>query len=151
MAAPVNRSRFLLFSIVPVVALLVAFTASRSVEFNPPITPQEQALAAVAAEPLRIDLRHAPEVHGLASPFRTPSGDKAGYPETPLAEMAPGNAQTRSLTFILMNAERKIAIINGQVVREGDRFEGSRIARIEKTRVLVKGKGGQEWLVLQGH
>lgn len=151
MAAPVNRSRFLLFSAVPVIALLVAFAASRSVHFNPPITPQEQALSAVAAEPLRIDLRKAPEVHGLASPFRTSSGDKAGYPETPLAEMAPGNAQTRSLTFILMNAERKIAIINGQVVREGDRFEGSRIARIEKTRVLVKGKGGQEWLVLQGH
>lgn len=151
MAAPVNRSRFLLFSVVPVIALLIAFAASRSIHFNPPITPQEQALAAVAAEPLRIDLRPAQEVHGLASPFRTSSGDKAGYPETPLAEMAPGNTQARSLTFILMNAERKIAIINGQIVREGDRFEGSRIARIEKTRVLVKGKGGQEWLVLQGH
>jgi len=151
MTTPVKRSRFLLFSAVPVIGLLVAFAASRSVQFNPPVTSQEQALAAVAAEPLRIDLRHAPEVHGLASPFRTSSGDKAGYPETPLAEMTPGNLPPRSLTFILMNAERKIAIINGQVVREGDRFEGSRIVRIEKTRVLVKGKGGQEWLALQGH
>lgn len=151
MATGNNRSRFLLFCTIPAVTLLVAFAASRSVRFDPPITPQEQALSAVQVEPLSLDLRTVPEVHGIASPFRTSSGDKAGYPETPLAEMAPGNAQTRSLTFILMNAERKIAIINGQVVREGDRFEGSRIARIEKTRVLVKGKGGQEWLVLQGH
>ncbi len=115
--------------------LLVAFAASRSVRFDPPITPQKRHCLQFQVEPLSLDLRTVPEVHGIASPFRTSSGDKAGYPETPLAEMAPGNAQQEVLLHShecrTQNSHHKRT---GRA--EGDRFEGSRIARIEKTRVL---------------
>jgi hypothetical protein len=39
-----------------------------------------------------------------------------------------------------------LAIIDGKLVHEGDVIDNRKIARIEKDKVLLKGKEGEKWL-----
>ena len=42
-----------------------------------------------------------------------------------------------------------MAIIDGKVVREGERFNKATVARIEKGRILLKEGKGEQWLKLK--
>ena len=49
-------------------------------------------------------------------------------------------------TFILVQEGKKMAVVDNQFVKEGDAVNGKKIARIDKDRVLLRGKGGEGWL-----
>jgi len=51
--------------------------------------------------------------------------------------------------MILVNRNKKIAIIDGRLVKEGDVIDQNRIARIEKDKVLLKNNEGEKWLKLE--
>lgn len=54
----------------------------------------------------------------------------------------------KSLSLIVISGERKMAIINGNPLKEGDIVDGMKIARIEPGRVLLKNKSSR-WLYLE--
>lgn len=54
----------------------------------------------------------------------------------------------KSLSLIVITGKRKIAIVKGVLVQEGDVIKGTRIDRIEPGRVLVKNKTSK-WLYLE--
>jgi len=53
-----------------------------------------------------------------------------------------------NLSLIVISGKRKMAIIRGTLVREGDIIEGMKIAKIEGERVLLKNKT-ERWLYLE--
>ena len=73
------------------------------------------------------------EAHALQDPTR-PNGFRA-----PQAE--PAQQRSFDLASIIIGADRKIAVINGQVRREGQTFEGVRLRRIYPDRVELVDQG----------
>ena len=48
------------------------------------------------------------------------------------------------LTAVVVGSERRIAVINGELRREGDRFDGITIVRIERGAVHLQ-RAGENW------
>jgi hypothetical protein len=80
------------------------------------------------------------------------------YPPLPLEALAPRPLDgtklpppgpAHRLSLVLLDEGRKMAIINGRVLREGDRLETYQVARIEKNRVKLKGGRGELWINLE--
>lgn len=83
-------------------------------------------------------------VAALRNPMESSSSERKSYPPVKLGDIAPVDQQRVSL--VLIRGEKKIAILDNLVVREGDSINEGRIARIEKSGVLVKNKEGERWL-----
>lgn len=54
----------------------------------------------------------------------------------------------KGLSLIVISGEKKMAVINGSLRKEGDFVDGMKVARIEPGKVLLKDKGSQ-WLYLK--
>ena len=52
------------------------------------------------------------------------------------------------LSLIVISGKKKMAIMNGKLVKEGDSINGMKIARIEKEKILLKNKTSQ-WIYLK--
>jgi len=59
-------------------------------------------------------------------------------PTDPALYFSNGNAGGWALQSILSSNERRIAIINGQRVKEGDRIGSARVARIQDSQVVLE-------------
>ncbi|PVY70310.1 MSHA biogenesis protein MshK [Tamilnaduibacter salinus] len=75
-------------------------------------------------------------------------------PTRPAGTSAPVDAKpTRtslSLTSIIQAGERRRAVINGQVVREGDPVAGTQVLSIDSDRVILRQGGKRRVLRWQG-
>ncbi len=54
----------------------------------------------------------------------------------------------QALTGIIKKAKGYVAILDGEVYKQGDRFNGERITRISRTYVLLAGQQGTRRLTL---
>lgn len=92
---------------------------------------------------LALLLACAPLAHGaeLADPTRPPSG----FAER--TQDAPKEAPLRVGSVFLMGA-KPYAILDGQVVRVGDKLEAGRVSRIDETGVWLKTPAGSRQLKL---
>jgi MSHA biogenesis protein MshK len=54
--------------------------------------------------------------------------------------------QGLELTAVVVGRERRIAVINGAIRREGDRFDGVTLVRIERGAVHLQ-RAGEDWVV----
>ena len=52
------------------------------------------------------------------------------------------------LSLIVISGKKKMAIMNGKLVKEGDSINGMKIARIEGKKILLKNKSSQ-WIYLK--
>lgn len=62
-------------------------------------------------------------------------------PTDPALYFAGNNAGGWALQSILFSDDRRIAIINGKRVQEGDRIGSARVARIQDSQVVLKTRG----------
>ncbi|HMK43462.1 MAG TPA: hypothetical protein VK445_04935 [Dissulfurispiraceae bacterium] len=143
-----DRFRFFALLGLPLALTFILVAAARSIHFEPAISTKERSITTFAnvsePSPYPAPMHYS----ALRNPFLPGSG-RGGYPDIPLdALTAGGGAQQRALSLILINANKKTAVINGKVVNEGASIDGARVAKIEKNRVLLQSKGGQEWLEL---
>jgi hypothetical protein len=138
-----DRQFFILISCSFIVIALVLFGVSQ-VSFDLSLSPAEKGILLFRYEKLKIKERQSAVVTGLKSPMESGTSDRKSYPSVKLSDIAPPDRQRVSL--VLIRGERKIAIIDSLVVREGDSINDGRIARIEKGGVLVKNKEGERWL-----
>lgn len=74
-------------------------------------------------------------------PMRPPAQESTAGPADP----HPG----WSLTSVLIADDRRLAIINNRVLREGDSVAGARVVRIEADHVLIRHAGGERRLSLR--
>jgi hypothetical protein len=60
----------------------------------------------------------------------------------------PPDATGKRVSFILLHKKRNLAIVDGKLVHEGDLLGNQKIAKIEKDKILLKGREGEKWLNL---
>lgn len=143
-----NKQLILLVS--PFVAVFLSIIALSNIKFKPYLLQMEQKLSVFSHEKVRIIRRQPIEVSAVNSPIEVAVSRKEGYPQIPLSKVAPQEpAEEMKASFILINGGRRIAIINGMVVNEGDIVNQNKVAKIEKNRVLIKDKKGERWIMVE--
>ena len=81
----------------------------------------------------------APVNAELGDPTRPPDYKKQAEP--PQAEAVA--VEKWALTSVLISPQRRVAIVNGQAVQEGDTVESSRVVQIRTSEVLLQRDGKQ--------
>ena len=144
-----NKKIIIFLVSIPVVALIIIFLISK-VKFAPSFSPAEQKVFSFTAENTpRITERKQSAVSSIKNPIDPTKTSEQGFPKASLEEIVPPPAtKEKRISFILVNKDRKLAIINGKLVREGDKVDNNTIARIEKDKILLKNKEGEKWLRL---
>lgn len=74
--------------------------------------------------------------------------DPTRPPGASLLTSAEADATGMQLTSILVSAGRRLAIINGQTVRQGQQVGNARVVKIEPTAVIVVQNGERKRLAL---
>lgn len=138
-----NR-RFITIMTCSVAAIVLIVFGVWQVNFDLSLSPAEKGILLFKYEKQIIKERQSPVVAALRNPMESSSSERKSYPPVKLGDIAPVDQQRVSL--VLIRGEKKIAIIDNLVVREGDSINEGRIARIEKSGVLVKNKEGERWL-----
>jgi len=134
---------------IPVIALIIIFVISK-VKFAPSFSPVEQKVFSFTYENSpRITTIKPLLITSVKNPIDSIQTSEHGFPKASLAEMVPLPAATdKRISFILINQKRKLAIIDGKLVHEGDKVDNHTISKIEKDKVLLKNKEGEKWLKL---
>lgn len=138
----------------PFIGMLLGASVLMMIRFGPP----DASKAAMPFSPpdIRITQRQIHAAAGLTSPVTI--AKKKEFPQVPLSQIAPPPGGTapqvpakadRKVSLILVRGGVKSAIINGIVVREGDKIDNAVVSKIEKSRVLVKDKTGEEWINME--
>ena len=144
-----NKKIIVFLVLIPVAAVMIILTSSQT-EFAPSFSQAEMKVFNFSYGRIPdIKERKPLSVSSIRNPIEQRRSVEQGFPKTALAEMVPP-PQTAGMrvSFILVNQKNKLAIIDGKFMHEGDMIEKHRIARIEKDKVLLKGKEGEKWLKL---
>lgn len=145
--------------VMPLVISALCIVGVSLIKFKPQLSPDEQRLlVSPSFQTVQITERtssaperdHSEAVSMLESPITVVTA-KEEYPQPPLSKIAPPPEQIQkqeemNVSLILINGRRKMAIINGVVVNEGDTVNQKKVAKIEKNRVLIKDKKGERWI-----
>ncbi len=79
-------------------------------------------------------------------------GQLADPTRPPAYQARDGQAQRPwDLTSTLVSPRRRVAVINGRVVREGGRIDGMTVVKISAGQVILKGPGGEQAVPLVQH
>ncbi|MEN6317698.1 MAG: hypothetical protein ABFD82_02935 [Syntrophaceae bacterium] len=142
-----NKKIIMFLIAIPLAAILIIFMVSQ-IKFAPFFSPIEQKIFTYTHEQTpSIAERKQITVSYLKSPIESVKSSEHAFPKTTLSELAPppGPAEKR-LSFILVNQKRKLAIVDGKLLHEGDIVDNHTITRIEKDKILLKSKEGEKWL-----
>ena len=87
----------------------------------------------------------APSPSPTAAPPAAPPAATAPVPVTPTAAptTAPSRPFTAELQTILYGPERKLAVIDGRILQQGDEIAGARVVEITATAVVVRDEAGR--------
>ena len=146
----IENKKIIIFLVsIPVVALITIFAISK-VKFAPSFSPVEQKVFSFTNENTpRITERKQSAVSSIKNPIDLTKTSEQGFPKASLEEIVPPPATTeKRISFILVNKKRKVAIIDGKLVHEGDKVDNHSIVRIEKDKILLKNREGEKWLRL---
>jgi hypothetical protein len=142
------------------VAILV-FGLSYFIDIKPALTEREKKYAHFSYAPIAIAESRPPVISGLRNPLEGAGGQDRGYPSEPLAAIAPSSEAGapklseedkgvgRRLTLVLVKDKKKLAVLDGVVVKEGDMTKTGRIKMIKRDGVLLQGKEGDTWLTIK--
>ncbi|MBM4272156.1 MAG: hypothetical protein FJ139_08390 [Deltaproteobacteria bacterium] len=143
-----KKTILIAFFTFPLAALLFIFLISK-VNFHAALSPAEQKVISFNYDNIpKVAERKQALVTSIRNPivFAKPSHQE--FPKVPLAQVAPPPSAENKVSFILINREKKLAIIDGKVVNEGDVIGNQRVTKIEKDKVLLKNREGEKWLKL---
>lgn len=136
--------------------LAIPLLVYRQIRFIPPLKQVERSVAEFKPTTLVLPRKEwqqvtltAPVTPLPAVPSMTPIAAGAQAPPAAVAPSAPLAAPTPVVSFILHDGGKDMAIINGNVLKAGDRFQEWRVERIERNRVLLSSRKGPLWIALQ--
>jgi hypothetical protein len=144
--------------VLPFLLILISLSTMRLINFKPAITPSERQILEFIPEMLEIDERQPLIIsEDLKSPIEIVKTPAKGFPSIPLSALVPEmEAEEESYRLnasMIVISKRKMAIMNGLVVKEGDSIGGMKILKIEKDRILLKDfsqKDKVRWVYLEG-
>jgi hypothetical protein len=146
---------------VPVVGLIIPLLLWNTVSLKPPLRPHEKTL--INFTPVLPNVaRPVPQTFvGIQCPVQPSAFSEStvsAYPPVALETLLPSGKEkstrqsvvnpesTYSVSMVLVNENRKLAIINDRVVKEGDYLNSYRVSSIEQNKVHLKGSKGDLWL-----
>ncbi len=144
------------------VALVVIFGVTHLVHVKPALSSQERQLAQYQYQKVEITERKPAVFSGLKNPMgpaataaatASAGASRKDYPAESLSALAPqGGGDPKgapALSLILLKEGKRMAIINGEVVKEGDRTASGKVLRITRSGVLVKNTEGERWIKIE--
>jgi hypothetical protein len=155
-----NRMKIIVIS--PFALILVLSLAAYSISFGSLSDTgakggfsegERQMLAFMPADIASLKQRQRLQPSGaLKSPMEFNSSDagRGAYPPVALDALVPSAATSAgpSLSFVMIGEKKRVAIIKGAIVREGDRLDGLKVADIEPGRVLLQ-NSTSKWISLE--
>jgi hypothetical protein len=159
MSALKNNRKFVALLFSPVLGLVLPL-AVHSLVRSGGLSDGEKEMAAFSPSSARLSLPQCRTAQGLICPVKpgkaaSPSAAPAAFPPIPLAEVAPPAGRpapvkkTTDLSLILVGDAGRVAIIDGRVLKAGDRHGRHTVAAIENNRVLLKNGKEQIWLKIK--
>lgn len=154
------KAIFIVVGIVLGVVLLVALGLPRLVHIKPGLSPQERQLAQYEYKKIEVNERRPATVSGLKNPMLgvvAAGASGKGYPAESLTQLAPPGTPEKDtagenvpkVSMVVIKDRSRMAIINGEVVREGDRTKRGKVLRITRNGVLIKNGEGEQWLRIE--
>jgi hypothetical protein len=142
-----NKKIIIFLIAIPFAAIIIIFMVSQ-IKFALSFTPVELKIINYTREQTpSLPERKQITVTYLKSPIELMKSSERAFPQTALSELAPPPGATeKRLSFIFVNQKRKLAIVDGKLVHEGDIVDKQTITRIEKDKILLKSKEGEKWL-----
>lgn len=135
-------------------ALVIPLLVYRQVSFKATLKDTERAVADF--RPTTLVLPRTTWQPATVTPLVTaaPASVTTAQPAPSPAQAPPKSAPVDimsppTVSFILHGAGNDMAIINGTVLKTGDRYQQWRVERIERNRVLLSGRKGTVWITLQ--
>ncbi len=126
--------------------LLVLLVAAASLlPFNKSLSETERFLLDFVVADLKIKER---QVTRLIKNVRGPFDFKVKHTKTLDDKVTQIDYTDNSLSLTIIGDDARMAIINGELVKEGDMLEGMQIQKIEPERVLINNKNAK-WLYLE--
>ncbi len=134
--------KIIILSLLPFLLIIASVITASLIDFNHTLTEKEQQLLDVTYESVGIFRKEASVVkNNLKSPIEIP---ETFTPPISAATAEPG----KGVSLIMIGEEEKIAIINGEIAREGDIIDKMEILKIEKDKILVK-SNGTKWVYME--
>ncbi|MEW6067980.1 MAG: hypothetical protein AB1610_06795 [Nitrospirota bacterium] len=121
----------------PFLLIAISLFIGKMVIFKPALTDGEMRMLGFVSEKIDIPERKTfVSYRNLKSPVEI-----AAYPSVPLSSLVPqvkNEISGINVSLIIISKESRLAIVNGLIVKEGDGIGNMQIAKIEKSRILIK-------------
>jgi len=138
-----NKTKMLLF--LPPVLILLFIIAANSIPFDQSFSETESQFLDFISSDLKISEKKKVKIaRDIKGPFNI-TRSSAHIPNDKVSEI---DYNESSLSLTVISDDSRMAIINGELVTEGDTLEGMKILKIEPERVLTNNKTA-EWLYLE--
>jgi hypothetical protein len=133
----------------PFVFIIILFIAANYISFKGELTKTEEHILAFMPTGLAVkQLSDTPVGREVKSPMDFSIPESAGI-QAGGSDLAPEkNYNENAISLIVVSGKRKMAIIRGVIVTEGDSIDGMRVAKIEPDRILLKNKT-ERWIFLE--
>jgi hypothetical protein len=151
--------------LIPVIGLVIPAAIFFSKLPDTGLTPSEKELMTFSNQPLVVfQPGHMAVYSGLECPLRPPVVTKDATNKANATNFPPGSIPTPNaaaalqksppvttekrpdVSMIYSDGQARMAIIDGHVLHEGTAIGGSKVVKIEKTRVLLRTSGKDLWL-----
>lgn len=152
-----HRSLVLLVAIF-FAAAVIPVVVYRKIVFKPVFTAAEQAVATYSPSTVSIVTKNWQQ-RALTIPITVKSAFPAPSPAASGSRSAADSRSAPSLqapiqpsptvSFIMQDGAKGFAIIGGAILKEGDHYHEWRVVRIERNRVLLRGRKGTTWVTVQ--
>lgn len=140
--------------VLPFLFILLSLLSVPLIKFRLSFTPAELRVDRFGSEMTDLPLKNSESAYGsLKSPFGLTAVNLLSEDVVGLKSMAPANLK---VSVIVISRNRRMAIVNGVAVEEGDKLEALEITKIERERVLITEHSYQskeaikKWVVLDG-
>jgi ethanolamine utilization protein EutA (predicted chaperonin) len=133
--------------LLPFIAIILSMIALSHFKFKPALSSEEQNISKFSYKKIAVIQKQPITVTDLKSPIDLPVIAQKDFPKIPLSEIFP--RKERKVLLILISENRKMAIINDIVVKEGDIIDHGKVKKIERNRVLIKDKEAEEWIKIE--
>lgn len=158
--------KFIAFMLAPLLLLPSGYYLSKKINVGTSLAPAEKNVQAFKQDDVRVLPQEiAADAKNIQSPIELKMPEKKvvekkaakkSYPKDSLAAITAKADKTKEvpeevvkLNLTLTRHDKKMAVINGNLVYEGGQFQDNKVEKIERNKVLLKDKKGEKWLIME--
>ncbi len=139
---------------VPLILIFLVLAAVSQMTIEDSLsTVERKLLSGTKASAKKSLKRETLTLSALPSPIGISHPDARGFPGTPLAHIVPQMESNSTpqfrISMIMIREDKKTAIINDKVVKEGDTIDSVKILKIQKDKILILDGKERIWVWIE--